>query len=161
MVSASEANARQADAWNRNAPFWDKRMDEQHDFFRVLVWPATEKLLGIKPGDEVLDIACGNGVSSRSLARLGAHVLATDFAEAMIEAAKKRPTPGPGTINYQLLDATDEPAIRTLGAARFRRRIVHHGTDGHRKPTPACSGTDSCAQAQCPLRLFDATPLLQ
>jgi 2-polyprenyl-3-methyl-5-hydroxy-6-metoxy-1,4-benzoquinol methylase len=119
MDNASEANLRQAQAWNRNAEFWDARMDESHDFFRLLVWPASEQLLALKPGQQVLDIACGNGVSSRALARLGAHVLAFDFAEKMIEAARGREQPGPGVIDYRILDATDAQAMGELGEHRF------------------------------------------
>ncbi len=119
MDNVSEANARQAQAWNTNAEFWDARMDESHDFFRLLAWPASERLLALKPDQQVLDIACGNGVSSRALARLGANVLALDFAENMIEAARRREQPGPGVIDYRVLDATDEQALCNLGEGRF------------------------------------------
>jgi hypothetical protein len=40
-------------------------MGEGNDFVEVLIWPATERLLDITSGDRVLDIACGNGLTSR------------------------------------------------------------------------------------------------
>jgi len=35
--------------------------DEGNDFFNILCWPALASLLDIKPGQHILDIACGNG----------------------------------------------------------------------------------------------------
>ena len=46
--------------WNQNAAFWDEYMGEGGAFQRLLIGPATERLLALKPGEHVLDIACGN-----------------------------------------------------------------------------------------------------
>jgi 2-polyprenyl-3-methyl-5-hydroxy-6-metoxy-1,4-benzoquinol methylase len=122
LPSANEETRR---AWNENAAFWDGRMGEGNDFVEVLTWPPAERLLGIRPGERVLDIACGNGLTSRRLAALGAEVVAFDFAEEMIAHARQRtPQPGPhagkgGSITYHVLDATDEPALLSLGEAQF------------------------------------------
>jgi len=42
-------------AWNQNAAFWNERMGEGNDFVEVLIWPATEWLLELRPGERVLD----------------------------------------------------------------------------------------------------------
>src|SRR5207247_568992 len=55
-------------AWNESAAFWDQRMGDGNEFVEVLVWPATERLLDLRPGERVLDVACGSGLSSRRLA---------------------------------------------------------------------------------------------
>ena len=57
--------------WNENSAYWDEYMGEGNDFVNVLCWPVTEKLLAVEPGQSVLDIACGNGLTSRRLGRLG------------------------------------------------------------------------------------------
>jgi 2-polyprenyl-3-methyl-5-hydroxy-6-metoxy-1,4-benzoquinol methylase len=106
-------------AWNANAPFWDERMGEGNDFVEVLVWPATERLLELKEGEQVLDIACGNGLTSRRLAAMGADVVAIDFAEEMIAYARQRTTEYDEQIVYHVLDATDRTALLTLGEGRF------------------------------------------
>ena len=50
-------------AWNANAAFWDERMgDDGNDFVNVLIWPPTQRLLALQPGEHVLDACCGNGV---------------------------------------------------------------------------------------------------
>ena len=46
--------------------------DEGNDFQRLLVWEPTERMLDIRQGELVLDVASGNGNFSRRLAARGA-----------------------------------------------------------------------------------------
>jgi 2-polyprenyl-3-methyl-5-hydroxy-6-metoxy-1,4-benzoquinol methylase len=120
-----QANEATRSAWNQNAAFWDERMGEGNEFVEVLIWPATERLLELRPGERVLDIACGNGLSSRRLAAMGAHVVAFDFSEEMIAYARERTTQYTERIEYQVLDATDEAALLALGEGRFDAAICN------------------------------------
>lgn len=86
-------------------------------FFNSLVWPSVEALLSPGPGELLLDVACGNGVTSRRLVQAGASVIAFDFSEEMIRAAKERSTHG--RLDYRVVDATDAAALRALGEGRF------------------------------------------
>lgn len=86
---------------------------------RTLIAPATERLLDLKPGERVLDIACGNGAFSRRMAQLGARVVACDIAENFIERAKARTTENADHIVYQVVNATDETALLALGKPSF------------------------------------------
>jgi 2-polyprenyl-3-methyl-5-hydroxy-6-metoxy-1,4-benzoquinol methylase len=122
------ANEETRQAWNQNASFWDERMGEGNDFVEILIWPATTRLLGLKPGERILDIACGNGLSSRRLAAMGARVTAFDFAEEMIAFARKRSIDQAGLalpIDYHVLDATDAAALLALGAGQFDAAICN------------------------------------
>ena len=110
-----DGNAAARTAWDANARFWDERMGEGNDFVNLLIWPAVERLLAPKPGDRLLDVACGNGLTSRRLARSGASVVAFDFSEPMIELARQK---GNG-IDYRVLDATDAAALMQLGEHAF------------------------------------------
>ena len=115
------------DAWEANADVWDERMgDEGNDFFNVLCWPALASLLDVQPGRRYLDIACGNGLTSRRLAALGAQVTAFDFSANLIEKAKARSAnlreASPmlqSLISYHMVDATDEQALLSLGPSSF------------------------------------------
>ena len=112
------------DAWEANAEVWDARMgDEGNDFFNVLCWPALASLLDPRPGQHILDIACGNGLTSRRLAALGARVTAFDFSANLIEKARAR-SANPSTklraglqslITYHVVDATNEQELLALG----------------------------------------------
>jgi len=64
-----------------------------------------------KPDSRILDIACGNGLTSRRLAALGANVTAFDFSANLIEKAKARSTDYQSPITYHVLDATDEDQL--------------------------------------------------
>ena len=37
--------------WNQNASFWDDRMGDGNDFQRILIGPASERLLNLQPGE--------------------------------------------------------------------------------------------------------------
>ncbi len=81
--------------------------------------PATDRLLDPQRGQEILDIACGNGNYSRLLGRRGARVLACDFCRTFLDRARQRTTADDGEIEYRLVDATDESQIQSLGQSRF------------------------------------------
>ena len=119
------ANHEIRDAWNKNAAFWDERMGDGNEFVEILIWPATERLLELRAGERVLDIACGSGLSSRRLAAKGAEVVAFDFAEEMIARARARSHPGAGRIEYLMLDATDEAGLLALGERTFDAALCH------------------------------------
>ena len=56
------------DIWDAKAAFWDERMGEGNLFQLELIGPAVERLLALRPGERILEVGCGNGVSSRRLA---------------------------------------------------------------------------------------------
>jgi 2-polyprenyl-3-methyl-5-hydroxy-6-metoxy-1,4-benzoquinol methylase len=117
--NSQQANLETLAAWDANAGYWDEKMGEGNDFVEVLIRPATERLLAIRPGERVLDIACGNGLAARRLAEMGAEVVAFDFSPEMIARARARPCEAAGHIDYRVLDATDEIALLALGAGKF------------------------------------------
>jgi len=115
MTNSNDLNKETQAAWDANAGVWDAKMgDEGNDFFQILQWPVIASLLDPQPADRILDVACGNGLTSRKLAEFGANVTAFDFSAELIELAKSRPNPD-GRIAYHVLDATDENAlVKTL-----------------------------------------------
>ena len=117
MSPIGNRNTQAKDAWNKNAEFWDRRMGEGNDFFNILLWPAVERLLKPQPGERLLDVACGNGLTSRRLAAAKAKVTALDVSEAMIAIAAGHA--GQSAIDYRVADATDREALLALGASVF------------------------------------------
>jgi SAM-dependent methyltransferase len=112
-------NQQTHEIWNANAAFWDKYMGEGGSFQQSLIGPTTERLLDLTPGERVLDMACGNGAFARRMARLGARVVACDFAPTFIERARQRATEYADRIDYRVIDATDEAQLLSLGKQQF------------------------------------------
>ncbi|APA94161.1 demethylmenaquinone methyltransferase [Nocardia seriolae] len=53
----------------------------------------TRKALALRPGERVLDLAAGTGVSTVELAKSGAWCLAADFSQGMLAAGRWRNVP--------------------------------------------------------------------
>jgi SAM-dependent methyltransferase len=86
-------------------------MGDGNDFFETLVWPPVSRLLEICAGERVLDVACGNGLTTRRLSDAGALVTGVDFSEKLLERARARSP----QIDYRQIDCTDESALAALG----------------------------------------------
>ena len=113
--SSSEVAA----VWNANADFWDAQMGEGNLTHRHLVAPNMERLLELRSGERVLDIACGNGQFARRLAELGAQVVAVDLSEGMLEHARARSAGHEDRIDYRRLDACDPAELSDLPSGGF------------------------------------------
>jgi 2-polyprenyl-3-methyl-5-hydroxy-6-metoxy-1,4-benzoquinol methylase len=94
-------------------------MGEGNMFQLELIGPAVERLLAVRPEEQILDVGCGNGVTSRGLARLGARVVAIDYSARFLELARSRSRDLSDRIDYRLVDATDEDQLLALGEGRF------------------------------------------
>ena len=119
MAEFQELNQQVKDIWHTNADFWNERMGEGNDFHKELIEPSQLRLLDLKQGERVLDVACGNGQFARKMAGLGARVVAIDIAEGMIENARARTTENADNITYGVMDATDAAELSSLGERRF------------------------------------------
>jgi 2-polyprenyl-3-methyl-5-hydroxy-6-metoxy-1,4-benzoquinol methylase len=117
-----ELSAENLRTWNANAEWWDDQIGDGNDFQVVLIEPAVHRLLDARPGEQVLDVACGAGRFSRQLAERGASVMAVDQSERFIARARQRTAPGT-SIDYRVLDATDQVALLALGEGRFDKAV--------------------------------------
>ncbi|MFN4241602.1 MAG: class I SAM-dependent methyltransferase [Tepidisphaerales bacterium] len=119
MSSAPDSRRDCAD-WDAIADHWDAQVGEGSDFQKLLVFPATDRLLELRGGEVVLDACCGNGHHARRLAARGCRVVAFDGSARMIHHARRRHRPGSGDVVYHVADACDIDALRqALGDERF------------------------------------------
>lgn len=118
MAPAKDEKRWAREAWDANAAEWDRQMGEGNHFVEVLIWPATLRLLAPRDGERILDACCGNGLTSRRLAKEGTTVVAFDFSEEMIRIARER-SGEVEEIDYHVLDGTDRDALLALGEGTF------------------------------------------
>ena len=108
--------------WDRNADFWDEKMGEGNAFHKLLIEPAQLRLLNLKGGEVILDIACGNGQFARKMADLGAKVVAVDASGKMIDKATA------------IMGVLPSPSLR---APYPRLSAEHGGSAAKRCPRPS------------------------
>jgi ubiquinone/menaquinone biosynthesis C-methylase UbiE len=91
--------------WGQVAGWYDELVgDAGSEYHQQVVLPGTLRMLELRSGEKVVDIACGQGVLCRKLQSLGAQVTGIDAAAELIELAKER---GPASIRYEMADARE------------------------------------------------------
>lgn len=125
--------------WNNIAEWWDDKIGDGNGFQDYLIEPASERLLDLKPGEKVLDIACGAGRFARRMAAHGVSILAIDHSEKFINRAKKRTTDNKDSIEYWVVDAADKAALLALGRKQFDAAICTMGIMDMSSITPMIS----------------------
>lgn len=119
LASGPHADAAKADKVRRMFAAIARRYDLNntlHSFGRDAAWRrAAVRLAALRPGDEVLDVACGTGALTRAFASARpspARVIGADFTPEMLDVARGRlgeARPGAAPIEYQLADAMALP----------------------------------------------------
>jgi ubiquinone/menaquinone biosynthesis C-methylase UbiE len=98
--------AQRKPGWQDIAGWYDDLVGESgSEYHRAVVIPRTLKLLELRQGERVLDVACGQGVLCRALAESGALATGVDVAPALIEAAGRRNAADRLPIDYRVGDA--------------------------------------------------------
>ncbi len=100
-MSIDETQVR--DAWDRNATLWAERVRAGVDLYRaVFNDPCFLAELPNLAGCEVIDLGCGEGATTRNIARRGARVTGIDLSPRMIEWARSEEAREPLGIDYQV-----------------------------------------------------------
>ena len=69
---------------------------------------ATTRAVAPRAGERILDLAAGTGTSSAALAASGAHVVAADFSDGMLDVGRRRHASNPN-LEFVYADALDLP----------------------------------------------------
>ncbi len=77
-------------SWGGVSEWYDDYLENGEDTYqRQVILPNLLRLLAIKQGDRVLDVACGQGFFTRAFAAAGARAAGADISPALIERAKE------------------------------------------------------------------------
>lgn len=119
-----ELTPRTREIWDQLGTWWDRQVGEEGSpESRGLLVPAVDRLLGVRAGERILDVGCGNGWYARRLARSGASVVGFDFSEVLIEHAQARTAEMNLDVTYHVLDATQREPLLKLGERSFDAAI--------------------------------------
>jgi 2-polyprenyl-3-methyl-5-hydroxy-6-metoxy-1,4-benzoquinol methylase len=127
--------------WNGNARWWDARMGEGNDWHSRLIAPSVKRLLGLRPGELVADLACGNGLLARDMAQAGASVVGCDFSAEFLECARSRSVDYGDRIEYRLMDLADQDQLAALDSAQFDAAVCNMAIMDMASITPLLEGT--------------------
>lgn len=91
-------------SWGKVASWYNEMLEAEGTFQKDVILPNLKRLLDIKKGETVLDLACGTGFFSREFFTLGAKVIGVDVGKDLIEIAQKN---SPKPIQYVISSADD------------------------------------------------------
>jgi ubiquinone/menaquinone biosynthesis C-methylase UbiE len=106
-------------SWGGVAGWYDKLLSMDGTYQKEVVLPNLLRLLEIKKGEKILDIACGQGFFSREIAGLGGEVTGADIAPELIKFAKEKAGP-----NEEYLVIPGDRLAENIPAGKFDKAII-------------------------------------
>lgn len=95
-------------SWNEVADWYDELLKNDDSYQAKVILPNLLRVLDLKKGEQVYDLACGQGYFANIFAHVGANVMASDLSKNLIETAKKNSKPasaGGGKISFYISPA--------------------------------------------------------
>ncbi len=89
--------------------WYDEAVEREGSYQRDLVLPNLLRLMEIKKGEHVFDVACGQGFFAREFFKKGALVTGIDISSELIARAKEK---SPQEIRYECASADNVPVIK-------------------------------------------------
>ncbi len=110
--SVSQARTPAGDtSWEQVADWYEAlAADKGTEFHQNVIVPGLMKLLGLRPGERVCDLACGQGAVTSALARTGAVITGVDLSPTLIALARTRAAAG---TTYVVGDARNVPELKS------------------------------------------------
>lgn len=89
-------------SWGGVAKWYHELLEGEGTYQKDLILPNLLRLLDIKKGHKILDLACGQGFFAREFYKQGAEVVGVDISEELICIAKKN---SPKQIEFKMASA--------------------------------------------------------
>ncbi len=124
MSGVHPSNADAATAWDGpTGDFWADNADQFDAGVARYMQPFLDAA-AIEPTAHVLDVGCGNGLTTREAARRAASATGVDLSARMLELARRRAA-AEGLANVTFVQA--DVQVADLGEARYDRVISRNG----------------------------------
>ena len=125
--------------WDEIAGWWDDQIGDGNTAQDFLIEPTQERLLNLKPGEQVLDVACGAGRFTRRMAETGAKIVAFDHSRKFIERAKQRSGGYEDRIEFHVANAVEIEKMTAISGAQFDAAVCTMGLMDMAVVTPLAS----------------------
>ncbi len=97
-------------SWNKVASWYDELLTTDADSYQSkVITPNLLRILDIQKGEEIYDLACGQGYFANLFAKSGAHVVASDLSKRLVETATKN---SPKSIRFHVTHAHKAPFLK-------------------------------------------------
>jgi len=96
-------------SWGNVASWYDELLGGVGTYQKELILPNLQRLMGIKEGEMVLDLACGQGFFTREFAKIGAKLTGVDISPELIKIAQ---TNSPKDIQFLVSPADKLTTIK-------------------------------------------------
>ncbi|MBI5148026.1 MAG: class I SAM-dependent methyltransferase [Parcubacteria group bacterium] len=91
-------------SWGKFAGWYHRMIEERGGYQKEVILPNLLRILNVKKGEMILDLACGQGFFTREFFKKGAQVAGADVSEELIKIARKN---SPREIRYEIAPADD------------------------------------------------------
>lgn len=146
-MTISEGNAEMAKAWDgEEGAYWAAHA-ERFDQVIAPYYAHFQGLVGVAPGERVLDIGCGNGRSTVDAARAagpGGAATGADLSGAMLEVARGR-AKAEGVVNATFVQA--DAQVHPFGPAAYDVAISRFGVMFFADPEAAFANLSGALRA--------------
>lgn len=118
--------ARKDTSWQAVAGWYDELLGDDDTYQAKVILPNLTRLMEIRKGERVLDIACGQGFFSHTFAAAGAEVTGTDLSSELVKKAAERSPQGASFLHApahdmkQLKDASFDKASIVLALQNIK-----------------------------------------
>lgn len=77
-------------SWEKAAKWYQELLEKKNTYQKMVILPNLLRLIEIKKGETILDLACGPGFFAREFFKEEAKVIGVDSSEEMIKLAKEK-----------------------------------------------------------------------
>ncbi len=114
-------------SWEQSAKWYDHLLKGEGTYQKDLILPNLLRLMDIKKGEAVLDLACGQGFFAREFHKAGAHVIGVDASRSLITLARSH---SPKDIRFEIAAAHKLPFIKNESVDRIAVVLALQNMDG-------------------------------
>ncbi len=91
-------------SWGKFAGWYHRMVEKEGGYQKEVILPNLLRVLSIKRGEAIFDLACGQGFFTREFFKKGARVVGVDVSRELVGIARKN---SPREIRYEIASAGD------------------------------------------------------